>query len=179
MITLVKIFTVFFKLGAFSFGGGYPMILLMQREIVDNQKWMKLDEFLPILTLAQSAPGPMVVNTAISIGYRTRRTYGALVAALGSVLPSFIVMILIALLFREIADNEIVIRIFKGVRPAVVSLILTAVIAFAKTEKPWTYLVSIATSLAIFYGVSPLIMILAGIITGVLYTYINRKKIIK
>ena len=176
MIGLTKIFLVFFKLGAFSFGGGYAMILLIQREIIDKQKWMETADFLPILALAQSAPGPMVVNTAISIGYRMRKTPGALIAALGSILPSFLTMLFIAILFKEVSDNEVVERIFKGIRPAVVSLILTAVIAFAKSVKRWTYIVSIATALAIFYGISPLLIIIGGIITGVIYTYINRKK---
>lgn len=179
MRDLLKIFKVFFKIGAFSFGGGYAMVLLIQREVVDKQKWISLDEFIPMLALAQSAPGPMVVNTAIIIGYRIKKTWGAFIASLGAILPAFIIMLIIAKVFSSIADNEVVERIFKGIRPAVVSLILTPVIVFAQKVKRWTYVVSLSVAIAIFYGVSPLLIILGGVTAGLLYAYMNRKKLMQ
>lgn len=173
----LKIFLTFLKIGAFSFGGGYAMVLLIQREVVDKEKWIDVDEFLPMLALAQSAPGPMVVNTAIIIGYRIKKSRGAFVASMGAILPSFVIMLVIALFFSQISSNEVVERIFKGIRPAVVSLILVPVIMFAKKIKRWNYVVSLSVAVAIFYGVSPLLIILGGIIVGVAYAYINRKKL--
>lgn len=179
MEKLHKIFSVFFKIGAFSFGGGYAMVLIIQREVVDKHKWLTLDEFIPILALAQSAPGPMVVNTAIITGYRLCKKRGAMIAALGSVLPAFLIMLAIALLFSKIADNEIVQRAFMAIRPAVAALILTSVIVFAKKTKKWTYPISLGVAVSIYYGVSPLLIILAGIIAGVGFAYYNGKKLIK
>lgn len=179
MKDLLKIFRVFFKIGTFSFGGGYAMVLLIQREVVDKQKWISLEEFIPMLALAQSAPGPMVVNTAIIIGYRIKKLWGAMIASLGAILPAFIIMLIVAKLFSSISDNEVVERVFKGIRPAVVSLILTPVIVFAQKVKRWTYIVSLAVAIAIFYGVSPLLIILGGVLAGLLYAYRNRKKLMQ
>lgn len=179
MEKLHKIFTVFFKIGAFSFGGGYAMVLIIQREVVDKHKWLTLEEFIPILALAQSAPGPMVVNTAIITGYRLSKKRGAMIAALGSVLPAFLIMLAIALLFSKIADNEIVQRAFMAIRPAVAALILTPVIVFAKKTKKWTYPISLGVAVSIYYGLSPLLIILGGIVVGVVYAYYNGKKLIQ
>lgn len=179
MKDLLKIFSVFFKLGTFSFGGGYAMVLMIQREVVDKQKWLTLEEFIPMLALAQSAPGPMVVNTAIIVGYRLQKKWGALLAAVGAILPAFIIMLVIALLFSRVADNEIVQRAFMGIRPAVASLILASVIVFAQKAKKWSYPISLAVAGAIYFGVSPLLIILAGAIFGVAYAYCNSKKLIK
>lgn len=176
MSELFKIFITFFKIGTFTFGGGYAMVLLIQREVVERNKWLTMDEFMPALALAQSAPGPMVVNTAIMIGYRLRKTKGGLIAAFGAILPSFVIMLLIALLFSNIANDPTVESIFKGMRPAVVSLILTSVIVFAKKVKYWTYPIAIAVAMAIYKGFSPLLLILMGVIAGVVYAYINRKR---
>lgn len=176
---LIKIFSVFFKIGAFSFGGGYAMVLIIQREVVDKHKWLTIEEFIPMLALAQSAPGPMVVNTAIITGYRLNRKRGAMVAALGSILPAFIIMLAIALLFLKIADNAIVQSAFMAIRPAVAALILTPVIVFAQKTKKWTYPVSLAVAVAIYYGISPLLIILFGAVAGVGYAYYNGKKLLQ
>lgn len=179
MNELLKIFSVFFKIGAFSFGGGYAMVLIIQREVVDKHKWITLEEFIPMLALAQSAPGPMVVNTAIIVGYRLHKKWGAMWAALGSILPAFIIMLAIALLFSKVSDNEVVQRAFMGIRPAVASLILASVVIFAQKTKKWSYPISLGVAVAIYYGVSPLLIILGGVIFGVMYAYFNRKKLIK
>lgn len=175
MEKLHKIFLSFFKVGAFTFGGGYAMVLIIQREVVDKNKWLTMDEFIPMLALAQSAPGPMVVNTAIIVGYKLKRKRGAFAAAIGAILPSFIIMLVIALLFRQVADNEYVQRAFIGIRPAVASLILASVLIFAKKTKKWSYAISLGVAVAIFYGVSPLLIILGGAITGIGYAFYKRK----
>lgn len=173
---MFDIFRVFFKIGAFSFGGGYAMVLVIQREVVEKQKWLDNEEFVSMLALAQSAPGPMVVNTSIMIGYKLHKVKGALLAALGSILPSFLILLTIALLFSQVADNDIVRRLFMGIRPAVASLILTSAIVFAKKHKWWTYPISVATAFAIYVGISPLLLILIAAIFGVGYTFYKIRK---
>lgn len=173
---LIDIFSVFFKIGAFSFGGGYAMVLVIQREVVEKQKWLTNEEFISMLALAQSAPGPMVVNTSIMIGFKLQKTKGALMAALGSILPSFLILLTIALVFSHIADNEIVRRLFMGIRPAVASLILTSAIIFAKKNRWWTYPISIAAAYCIYIGISPLLLILMAAIFGLGYTYYKIRK---
>lgn len=176
MKELLRIFAVFFKIGSFSFGGGYAMVLLIQREVVNKQKWVSLDEFIPLLGLAQSAPGPLVVNTSIMIGFKLKRTKGAVAAALGSITPSFIIMLLLALLFSHVQDNEVVARAFMGIRPAIASLVLTSAIIFARKTNKWSYPISAGVAAAIFFGVSPLLIIIATLIFGISYTAYKIKK---
>lgn len=177
--SLINIFAIFFKLGLFSFGGGYAMVLMIQREVVDKHKWVTSEEFMDMLSVAQSAPGPFIINTSIMVGHRLRGLSGATFAAIGALLPAFVVMSIIATMFTQFSDNEIVQRIFKGVRPAAVALILAAVVVLAKKVQCWTYFVSIIVAISIYLGVSPLLIITGAIIFAIVYTYSNRKKIIK
>ncbi len=170
MDSLSSIFKTFFKIGATSFGGGYAMVLVIQREVVERRKWLPIMEFISMLGLAQSAPGPMVINTAIMIGYKLRGVKGAITAALGALLPSFFVMLIVAIIFGAIEDNDVVRRFFMGVRPAIAALILTSAILFANRLKRWSYIVVLASAAAIYFGISPLYLIGGAIIFGVLYT---------
>lgn len=132
MTSLWSIFKVFFKIGAFTIGGGYAMIPIIKDEL-DRRHWIGENELPDILALAQSAPGILAVNVSIFTGYKIRGVKGSIAATLGSVLPSFLIILAIALMFSNFRDNAIVMRIFSGIRPVVVSLIAAPMISMART----------------------------------------------
>ena len=166
MVELWKIFLVFAKIGAFTIGGGYAMIPIIRDELV-KRNWIPEDEILDIIALAQSAPGLLAVNISIFAGHRLRGTVGSIVATLGSILPSFLIILAIAMTFSGYQDNPVVIRIFKGIRPVVVALIAVPMLNMAKTanRKWWAWLLSAATlALVAFLKVSPIYILLTIII---------------
>ena len=127
-----SLFWTYIKIGTFTLGGGYAMLPLIQREVVDNHHWLDEDEFLDMIALAQAAPGLIAVNSAVFIGHRLAGWKGVLACVLGAVLPSFCILLLIAMFFRDIKDNPFVESVFRGVRPAVVALIVATVIRLAR-----------------------------------------------
>lgn len=160
-------FGIFFKIGSFTFGGGYAMIPLIQNEVVDKRKWISKEDFIDLLAISQSAPGILAVNMAIFIGYKLRGLKGCIVTALGTILPSFLMILAIALFFHSFQDNPIVERIFKGIRPAVVALIVAPTFTMAKSARINRYNIWIpivSTLLIWLLGISPVyIIILAGL----------------
>ena len=118
MQRLTTIFVSFLKIGMFTFGGGYAMLPLIERELITKRKWIEQKEFLDLLTLAQSVPGPIAVNTAVFVGYKVRGLRGAAAALLGTVTPSFVIILVIAIFFAGIRQNPVVDAAFKGMRPA-------------------------------------------------------------
>lgn len=169
---LWNMFLTFFKIGAFTFGGGFAMIPIIEEEIVEKRKWMEDYEFLDAIALAQASPGPIAVNTSIYCGYKLKGRLGAFVCTLGTVLPSFITILIIASVFYEFRSNPIVDQVFFGIRPAVVALILSAVYKMLKKVK-FGYnklLVSLATLLImVFTQISPIWIVLAGALGSVTY----------
>ena len=131
----LEAFGIFFKIGAFTIGGGYAMVPLIENEIVTKRNWISKDDFIDLLAIAQSAPGILAVNISIFIGYKLRGIRGSLVTALGTVLPSFVIILAIAMFFHNFKDNPIVERIFKGIRPAVVALIAAPTFSMAKSAR--------------------------------------------
>lgn len=169
-------FLTFFKIGLFTIGGGYAMIPLIESEIIEKKKWVGKEEFLDLMAIAQSCPGIFAVNIAIFIGYRLRRVKGALVSCIGTALPSFIIILLIALFFHQFKDNQMVAAAFRGIRPAVVALIAVPTFNLAKKAKlnRFTFWIPIASALLIWLlGVSPILIILAAGIGGYL---VGRRK---
>lgn len=128
----LKLFWTYLKIGTFTIGGGYAMLPLIEKEVVDNHHWIDAKEFVNMIALAQAAPGLIAVNSAIFIGHKIYGWRGVVACILGAVLPSIIIILLIAIFFREIKDNPLVEAVFKGVRPAVVALIAATVIRLAK-----------------------------------------------
>lgn len=130
------------KIGTFTLGGGYAMLPLIQREVVDTQHWLDEEEYLNMIALAQAAPGVIAVNSAIFIGYRLAGWRGLAGAVLGAVLPSFVIILLIAMVFRNIREIPAVEAVMRGMRPAVVALLFVAVIrmtiSFIKSLKKLT-----------------------------------------
>lgn len=177
MKSLTKLFFIFFKIGLFTLGGGYAMLPLMQKELVG--KYLTQQEFLDVTAVAQSAPGIMAINVAILTGYRLKRTPGAVCAACGAALPSFIIILLIALFFQKFAQNSVVRRIFLGVRPAVVALILVPVFTLSKSAgvNIKTVWVCVATALAVWLmHTSPVYVVLMAVLCGVLLSKKERAK---
>lgn len=173
----LKLFTTFFKIGMFTFGGGWAMISIVQREVVDKNKWLTNDEFLDLITVTQSLPGILAVNMSVVIGDRLSKLKGSLAAAFGTILPSFLIILAIAIFLtpETIKNNDILTRIFMGIRPAVVALILVPVITTAKASKInyKTALIPISVAILIWLGLpvisNPILYIFLGGIGGYLY----------
>lgn len=179
MARLHELFWSFFKIGAFTIGGGYAMIPLMEQEIVDRRKWLGKEEFMDVMSLAQSMPGVFAVNMATNVGYKTRGAFGAIVAVLGNVLMPIFMILALAIFFRQFSDNAIVESIFKGIRPAVVALIAAPVFKMAKTAKiSWrNFWIPVLAALLIWLlGVSPVIIILVAGLGGFVYGKIKDRK---
>lgn len=174
-----ELFLIFFKIGAFTFGGGYAMIPLIRNEIVGKRSWIKDEEFIDMLAIAQSIPGPLALNTALFVGNKRLGFKGSLFSGLGVILPSFIVILLIAIIFIQFKDNPVVERVFKGIRPAVVALIAAPLVTLGKAAKVnWKNIwipVTVALSVWLF-GVSPIYIVLVSIALGILHLVLVRKK---
>ncbi|MCR4920898.1 MAG: chromate transporter [Bacteroidaceae bacterium] len=169
---MFEMFFTFMRIGLFTIGGGYAMIPLIEEQVVRRKAWVSAEELIDLIAVAQSCPGIFAVNISIFIGYRRRGTLGALACTLGAVLPSFIIILAIALVFRQFRDNEIVERIFRGIRPAVVALIAAPVFRMAKSAKVNRYNVWIPVVAAIaiwLLGVSPIYVIMLAGIGGYVY----------
>ena len=163
-----KLFIIFAKIGAFTLGGGVAMIPLIEREVVYKNKWIDDEDFLDMISIAQSAPGLIAVNVAIFIGHRIAGIKGSIVATIGSVVPPFIIILLVAAVFTTFKDNAAVQAVFKGIRPAVVALIAAPVIRMAiKNRLNWiTGTVAVAaTALIAFLRISPIWIIVAAAFT--------------
>lgn len=162
----LELFSIFFKIGAFTIGGGYAMVPLIEDEIVNKRKWIAQEDFLDLLAISQSAPGVFAVNMSIFIGYKLRGIRGCLITTLGSVLPSFVIILVIAMFFHNFKDNTVIERIFKGIRPAVVALIAAPTFTMAKSaqiNKHTIWIPVISALLIWLLGVSPIwIIVLAG-----------------
>ena len=170
MKILLDLFCTFFKIGAFTFGGGYAMLSLIQREIVENKKWATEEEILDYYAIAQCTPGVIAVNTATFIGNKKKGIPGAIIATTGVVLPSVIIITLIAALLQNFMQYEIVEKIFYGIRIAVAVLIVNAVYTMAKKSlvDRMCVIISIASFIVsvVFPSVSPILIVVAAAALG-------------
>ena len=170
MRELIEILKSFLKIGAFTFGGGYAMIPIIQYEVVNRRGWLSEKEFVELLTIAQAAPGPISLNTAVFVGYKCKGYKGALAAIMGVVIPSFVIILAVAMFFHTMRDNRWVDAAFKGMRPAVVALIVAPIVGLAKGLHWVLISVATATALAVWYfGFSPVWLLIAGAIGGALW----------
>ena len=169
---LLQLFKTFGKIGAFTLGGGYAMIPIIEDEVVDKHHWISREEFIDLIAVAQSCPGVFAINISTFIGYKLRNESGAIVSALGAALPSFIIILLIAMFFHRFMDVPWVAAMFRGIRPAVVALIAVPTFNLAKSANITlsTCWIPIVTALLIWLlGVNPVIIIIAAAIIGYLY----------
>lgn len=173
-----ELFALFAKIGLFTFGGGYAMLPLIEREIVEHKKWIDRKEFLDLVAVAQSSSGIFAVNLAIFVGYKLKGIWGSFAAASGAVLPSFVIIVLIALFFRRFQENPVAKRIFWGIRPAVVALIAVPVFNLAKAanlsyKNIW---IPVSAALLIWLAqISPVYIILAAAVGGLLHSRFMRR----
>ena len=153
------------------------MIPLIQREVIEKHKWIDEKDFLDMLVLAQSTPGPIAVNTSVFVGYKLAGVAGAVMATLGTVLPSFIVILLLALFFAEVRENRYVDAAFRAMRPAVVALIVAPLIGLVKGMRWYLISVSAVVALAVWYlGFSPAYLIGLSLVVGVIVAVVNGRK---
>ena len=171
MVTLWQLFGTFTKIGAFTIGGGYAMLPLIEREVVTNRKWIAADEFLDMVVISQTAPGILAMNISILVGNKLRGKCGAFVSAFGAALPSFVIILLFAFFLAKYQESPVLQKMFKAVRPAVVALIAVPVFNLAKSAKlTWkTIWIPIVSAFLIWYfSVSPVWIILIAGVAGIL-----------
>ena len=165
-------FRTFFKIGMFTLGGGYAMIPIIEQEVVNRHKWVDKQEMLDLIAIAQSCPGVFAINISIFVGYKLRKVRGAIATALGTALPSFLIILAIAIFFHQFEDNRVIAAMFRGIRPAVVALIAVPTFNLAKSARlNWfTVWIPIVSALLIWLmGVSPIWIIIAAGIGGFAY----------
>ncbi len=175
---LWDLFSVFFKIGAFTFGGGWAMISIIEKEVVEKKSWLGKEEFIDALAVSQSLPGIMAVNISIFTGNKQAGFKGALAATLGTVLPSFVMILAIALFFTRIYNEPYMIAIFNGIRPAVVALIVIPVFTTAKSSKiTWRncWIPIVGALLIWLVGVSPVYIILGAAALAVFRMLLKRR----
>lgn len=173
----LELFRSFLKIGVFTFGGGYAMVPLIEREVVDRREWIERADFLDLLTLAQTSPGPLALNTSVFVGYKVDGYRGAFWAVMGVVVPSFVIILAIAMFFVSFRTNPVVEAVFKGMRPAVVALILAPVFGLSRGLGVRRIALAVVALAATWYfGFSPVYLILVGALGGLALTYYNLKK---
>ena len=173
-MTYLNLFFVFFKVGLFSFGGGYAILPLMQHEVVDINKWISFKEFMDIVAVSQITPGPISINLATHVGYRIGGTIGSTIATTSVVLPSIIIVSLIVIFLKRFSKLPVVQRIFKSLRVTIVGLILAAGIALFVKEnfidyKSYIIFTSLLIGGLVFKIGSITLIILSGVAGAVLY----------
>lgn len=179
-----KLFVTFMKIGAFTFGGGWAMISIIEREICDKHHWIDKSDFLDLLAVAQSMPGILAVNISVSVGDKLKGFKGSIWAAIGTIIPSFLIILIIAVFLTPdtIKNNEIISKMFMGIRPAVVALIIAPVLTTAKAAKiGWkTAIIPIAVAGLIFSGLpvisNPIVFIVLGALGGYVYYVTGKHK---
>lgn len=165
-------FKTFFKIGMFTLGGGYAMIPLIEEEVVNRHRWIDRKEMLDLIAIAQSCPGVFAINISIFVGYKLNKVRGAVTTALGTALPSFLIILAIAIFFHQFEDNRVIAAMFKGIRPAVVALIAVPTFNLAKrAQLNWfTIWIPVVSALLIWLlGVSPIWIIIAAGLGGYIY----------
>jgi len=182
---LWRLFSSFFKIGGFTFGGGWAMISIIEREIVDKYHWIERDDFLDLLAIAQSLPGILAVNIATAVGDKLRGTKGSVIASIGTILPSFLIILAIAIFLTPdiIKNNRVISSVFMGIRPAVVALIIAPVLTSAKAARltwktVWIPLVvALMISIDLGFISNPILYIILGALGGLLFWWIPRKRL--
>lgn len=177
-VRLIDLYLAFLKIGALTFGGGYAMLPMLQREVIDTHGWATIEEVLDIYAIGQCTPGIIAVNTATMIGYRKRGILGAIVATLGEVTASVVIITLLASLLLQVQDSVWVARAFGGIRVAVCALIVQSVVTLAKksvVDLPSILLYIASVVLTFVLGVSPIAIVILAILCGLLVGGMRRR----
>lgn len=166
---ILAIFFIFFKIGAFTFGGGLAMLPIIKRELEEKRGWVSSEEFLDVVAVSMSVPGAIVINTAANVGYRIKGIPGSLAAVAGASLPSFIVILAIAIFFIQFQDYPAVQAVLQGIRPAVAALIAAAIFKVGKpilTNLKSLFFVFIFLAFSLVLDLHPILIILMGALVG-------------
>ena len=181
MVSLLQLFWSFFKIGTFTLGGGYAMIPLMEKELVDRHHWLTNEEFMDIIALSQTMPGIFAANMAVHVGWRLRGVPGAIFSLVGNILVPILIILALAMGLHYLQGNAVVEAVFKGVRPVVVALIAAPVFRMAKTAKIslYNFWIPVVAALLIWLlGISPIGVILVAGIGGFVYgKYLEKKEV--
>lgn len=170
-MVVLELFVAFLKIGLFSFGGGYAMIPLMEKEVVDINMWLTLPQMVDIISVSQMTPGPIAINLATFVGYKTAGFWGSLSATMGVVLPSFIIVLMIAKYYNKFKKLDVVQRVFKGIRPMTVALIGSATFLIAQSsliDVKTVIIGAVSFVLLKYTKVSMILLILVAGISGIL-----------
>lgn len=173
------LWSVFFKIGSFTFGGGYAMLPLIEREVVTKKAWVTGDEILDLFAVGQSIPGAIAINTATLIGYKVAGKRGAVCATLGVIMPSFLIISVVASFFVHIADLELVKAVFTGIGGAVVVLIAMAAFKMMKSatkDRLSLIIFLVVAFLGVLTPISPIVFIAGGGLLGLSHYFIQKKR---
>ena len=176
---IIEIFILFFKIGAFTIGGGYAMLSLIEDEIVNKKKWLDHEEFLDGMAIAQSTPGVLAVNISLITGYKIAGFLGMFAGMLGAVLPSFFLVLFLSQILLAYGNHPIVVAIFNGVKPAITALILISVYRIGKSANinRYNFVIPLIVAVLIkYFRVSPIIIIIATMILGNIFYILKEKK---
>ena len=180
MNLLKELFLTFFKIGAFTFGGGYAMIPLIKREVVENKKWIDEEEMFDIIAIAESTPGPLAINTATFVGSKKMGMKGSAAATLGVVAPSFIIIVTISQILLQIEHLSIVQNALMGIRAGVIVMIANALLSLYKKLKKETFtyaILALALILIWIAKLSTIVVLIICAIAGILWSSYVRKKV--
>lgn len=183
---VMKLFFTFMKIGAFTFGGGYAMVPLIEEEVSKKRKWISEEETLNILAISETTPGPISVNAATYVGYKVAGVWGAIMATLGLIIPSFVIILILSFFYKEFLQIHVVQAIFKGLKVGVIILLFRAFLKLTKGVKIngisiTLFVIALLISLAfsifeISFRYTSLCLIVLGLVVGVVLTIINKKK---
>ena len=176
---IIEIFILFFKIGAFTIGGGYAMLSLIEDEIVNKKKWLDHEEFLDGMAIAQSTPGVLAVNISLITGYKIAGFLGMFAGMLGAVLPSFFIVLFLSQILLAYGNHPIVVAIFNGVKPAITALILISVYRIGKSANinRYNFVIPLIVAVLIkYFRVSPIIIIIATMILGNIFYILKERK---
>ena len=179
MKRLINLFIAFFKIGIMTFGGGYAMLPMLEREVVEKHKWCSLEEIMNYFAIGQCTPGVIAVNTATFIGYKEKRVMGGIVATLGVITPSVIIISILAGIIDMVSGNEYVKSAFAGISVAVCALIVDAILKMAKSgvKGVFTGIIAVVSFvLSQFFGISPIIIVLLSGVAGCVFKYVIERK---
>lgn len=176
---LVKLYFAFFRIGLFTFGGGYAMLPMLEREIVERYKWATMEEIMDYFAIGQCTPGVIAVNTATFIGHKRQGIIGGIVATLGVVTPSVIIISLIATILSAFYENELVRHAFSGIGVAVSAILIQAVIKIGKSgiSDRFSWIIAAAAFLlSMVFDVSTIVIVIIAGVTGLIYQFVREKR---
>ena len=178
--TCLTLFLTFLKIGAFTFGGGYAMIPIIEKEMVEKHKWIKSEDILDIFAIAESTPGPIAINSATFIGYKIGGVFGSFCATFGVVLPSFVIISIISLVLREFSDIKAVQYAFNGIRAGVLALIIKALVSMYKKAPKGLFsyiLMGASFILAAFTDINVIFVIIGCGLAGLINSLIIKRRV--